>query len=86
MNVGAGVGLIVGSSLVGALVVVALWRGLAPAVAMPSLAALGSALGAGALLVQDHASAAEWAITVVVLGLLTPLHARLVFGRPGPGR
>lgn len=86
MNAGAGVGVIVGASLLGGLVLVALWRRLPSAVAMPALAGIGAAVGAGALLVQDHASGAEWIIATVALGVLTPIHARLVFGRPGAGR
>jgi hypothetical protein len=34
--------------------------------------------------VQDRVSTAEWTLTTVVLGTLTPLHARLVLGRPRP--
>jgi hypothetical protein len=40
-------------------------------------------VGAGALLVQDGVSGAEWALTLAVLAALGPLHGRLVFGRPG---
>ncbi len=47
------------------------------------LAASGAAIGAGALLVQGRASGAEWALTLAVLGAMTPFQARLVFGRLG---
>jgi hypothetical protein len=81
-----GVGLIVGASLLAGLVLVALWRRMPAAVAMLALAGLGAVMGAGALLVQDRASGAEWAIATIVIGVLTPIHARLVLGRPGAGR
>jgi hypothetical protein len=60
------------------------WRRLPPALAFAILAGCGALAGAGALLVQDRASGAEWALTLLVLGVLTPIHARLVFGKPGP--
>jgi hypothetical protein len=80
---GAGVALIVAGSLVGLIVVFVLWRRLAPAVALALLAGCGVAVGAGGLLVQDVVTAAEWTLTLVALGVLAPLHARLVFGLPG---
>jgi hypothetical protein len=83
---GVGVGLIVGASLLAGLVLVALWRRMPAAVAMLALAGIGAVMGAGALLVQDRASGAEWAIATIVIGVLTPIHARLVLGRPGAGR
>jgi hypothetical protein len=85
VRTGAGIGLIVAASLLAALVV-ALWRRLPPAVAILALAGIGAAVAAGALLVQDRASGAEWGIATTVIGVLTPVHARLVFGRPGPDR
>ena len=57
---------------------------LRPRVARPAgmvlAAAAGAALGAGALLVQDHATAADWAVVMGATVLLTPAHVRLVFG------
>ena len=47
------------------------------------LAASGIAVGAGALMVQAQASAAEWALTLVCLGVMAPFQARLIFGRLG---
>ena len=32
------------------------------------------------------ASHASWIVTLVVLGIIAPLHTRLVFGPPGPER
>jgi hypothetical protein len=75
--------LIVAGGLVSVLVLVGLWRRVSEPVALGLLAACGALVGAGALLVQDPVSGAEWAVTLVVLGFLTPVHARLVFGRPG---
>jgi hypothetical protein len=86
VRTGAGIGLIVGASLLGALLVVALWRRLPSTIAMLALTGIGAAVAAGALLVQDRVSGAEWTIATVVIGVLTPIHARLVFGRPGAGR
>jgi hypothetical protein len=42
------------------------------------------AIGAGGLLVQGDADAGSWVITLTLLGTLSPLHGRLVFGPPGP--
>lgn len=82
MNVGIGVGLIVAGSLVALTVVFAAWRRAPFVLSIVVLGVCGAAVGAGALLVQEEASATEWALTLVALGVLTPLHARLVFGRP----
>lgn len=83
MNAGAGVALIVAGSVLGLLTLFVLWRRLSLPVAFVLLAASGAAIGAGALLVQDRAVPGDWALTLFVLGVLTPLHGRLVFGRPG---
>lgn len=83
MNAGAGVALIVAGSVLGLFTLSVLWRRLSLPVAFVLLAASGAAIGAGALLVQDRAGPGDWALTVFVLGVLTPLHGRLVFGRPG---
>lgn len=86
MNVGLGVGLICGASTLGLLVAFGPLRRLRSAVSTVVFGLAGVAVGAGALLVQDEASAAEWTITLVALGVLTPIHGRLVFGRPEPAR
>lgn len=83
MNVGAGTGLIVGGVSLALLVVFAMWRRPPPPLTFGLLAAAGAAVGAGALLVQDHAGRGDWLITVGVLGVLAPVHARVVFGYPG---
>ena len=88
MHTGAGVGLIVAGAALAVLTAFGLLRVL-PAAAVLALAALaGLAVGSGALLVQDHAGGADWAVTLPVLGLLTPTHVWLVFrplGRPARG-
>ena len=81
---GAGIALVVSGSLLGVLIVFGAWRRLPPVVAFALLAGCGALMGTGALLVQEGASWFEWALTLGVLGVLTPVHARLVFGRPGP--
>jgi hypothetical protein len=81
--VGLGIALLVAGALLTLLVYFVLWRRVPPAVAFTSIAACGLILGAGALLVQDGVSGAEWALTLAVLAALGPLHGRLVFGRPG---
>lgn len=86
MAVGPGIALIVVGSLTGALVQLAMWRRLATAPALALLGLSGAAVGAGALLVQDRAGPGSWVVTLVVLGGLVPIHARLVRGRPGTSR
>lgn len=86
MNVGLGVGLICGGGGLGLLVAFGPPRRLRSAVTAVLLGIAGVAVGAGALLVQDEVSAAEWTITLIVLGVLTPVHGWLVFGRSQPTR
>jgi hypothetical protein len=50
------------------------------------LVAGGVVVGLGAIGLQDHASAAEWILTPVVLGALGVLHDRLLFAGEGPRR
>jgi hypothetical protein len=82
--VGLGIALLVAGALLTILVYVVLWTRVRPSVAFASIVVCGLILGAGALLVQDGVSGAEWAVTLAVLAALGPLHGRLVFGRPGP--
>lgn len=67
----------------GLLAVFVLWRRLPERAALGVMVVCGAAIGAGALLVQDRAGAGDWGLVVGALAVLTPLHARLVFGRPG---
>jgi uncharacterized membrane protein YfcA len=80
--VGTGVALIGAGVLLTPFAVLAMRREPTRLVALALLAVAGAAVGAGALLVQGDASRAEWAITLVALGSLTPAHAWLVFRRP----
>ena len=82
-NGGPGIALIVAGSLLGLLTQFGLWRRLPGLAALILLAVAGVAVGCGALLVQEGVGAGDWALTLLVLGGLTPLHGRLVFGRPG---
>jgi hypothetical protein len=78
-----GVGLMVGASAVG-LAVALLLRARLPAWAVASmLSVCGGVVGAGALLVQEEAGAADWAVTVTSLCLLVPLHVRVMLGPLG---
>ena len=83
MSDGAGVGLIAGGVVLLLVTVSVLWHRATVALAFGLLAAGGVAVGAGALLVQDHAGTGDWLITLGALSVLTPIHMRLVFGRPG---
>jgi hypothetical protein len=83
VNEGVGIGMIVAGGLLAILASFWLWRRLPMAVAYGVLAASGAIVGTGALLVQDEVGGPEWAITLVALGVLSPMHARLLFGRPG---
>jgi hypothetical protein len=86
MNAGAGIAFIAAGSVLGILTSFVMWRRLPGPVGVVLLAVSGAAIGAGALLVQEEAGPGDWALTLFVLGVLTPLHGRLVFGRPGrPG-
>jgi hypothetical protein len=81
-----GVGMIVTGAALGVLTSFALWRRLAQAPALALAAASGVMVGMGALLVQDSATAADWVVTLILLGTLAPIHSRLVFGTPGEVR
>jgi hypothetical protein len=80
-----GVATIAVASACGLVIVFFLWRRLPPVAALGLMAACGMAIGAGGLLVQEDVGPASWAVALVVLGVVTPVHARLVFGEPGCG-
>ena len=87
MHTGLGIALIVGAVIALLAMGFGLRRRLPRAVGIALAVAAGAALGAGALLVQDHASAADWAIVVPVMAFLAPAHVHIVFGpfgRSGP--
>jgi hypothetical protein len=81
---GTGVTTIVVASVVGLVVVLVLWHRLPAAVAFALMAACGVAVAAGGLLVQEDVGTASWVVAILALAVLTPVHARLVFGWPGP--
>lgn len=65
------------------LVVLARWRRTRGTAPLVLLAALGAALGAGALLLQEDPGVADWAVTLGVLAAAAPVHFRVAFGPPG---
>src|SRR4051794_20752622 len=85
MHDGVGIALIVDGAAVGLLFALPL-RTRAPAALVGVILALcGAALGAGALLVQDHdVSTTNWVIVMVFMPVLAPAHVRVVLGRFGP--
>jgi hypothetical protein len=83
VSTGAGVATIVGASALGLLTAFVLWRRLPPPAAYTVIAASGVGLAVGGLRLQDDVGTASWVVAVVALGVLAPVHARLVFGPPG---
>lgn len=83
MGVGAGIALIVAGTVVGLLTVFLLWHRIPAVLALVVASACGMCLAAGGLLVQEDVGAASWAFALVLLAILAPVHARLVFGPPG---
>jgi hypothetical protein len=68
------------------LAVLARWRRMSGPAPVGILAALGAAIGAGALLLQDDPGVADWAVTLAVLAVGAPLHFRFMLGPPGAVR
>ena len=85
MSRGVGVATIAVASACGLVTVFFLWRRLPPVTALALMAVCGMAIGAGGLLVQEDVGPASWAVALVVLGVVAPVHARLVFGPSGRG-
>jgi hypothetical protein len=83
VSTGAGLATIAGASALGLLTVFVLWRRVPAATAFAVIAACGVGLAVGGLLVQDDVGTASWVVASGALGVLTPVHARLVFGPPG---
>ena len=76
---------LIASSCAELLVVAFVLRPRIPALPSMALAAIGgAALAAGALLVQRHASAGDWAVAVPAMAFLAPAHIRVVLGPFGP--
>lgn len=83
MSTGAGVVTIACASALGLLTVFVLWRRVPAAATYALMASCGVGVAVGGLLVQDDVGTASWVVAVVALGVVTPVHARLVFGPPG---
>jgi hypothetical protein len=83
VHVAAGVALIVAGTVVGVMTVFLLWHRIPAALALVVTSLCGMCLAAGGLLVQEDVGAASWAFALVLLAILAPVHARLVFGPPG---
>ena len=87
MHQGIGILLIVAASAVGGFLVFGPpWRSMAAGPAIASVAACGVAIAAGGLLLQEDVGAASWVLALVALGIVAPVHTRLVFGPPGAAR
>ncbi len=84
MHRGAGIALIVVGTVFACLVMFRFWHRVPSPIAVGLLALAGAVVGCGALLVQDDVGAASWVVTLVAFVVLTPVHARLVFGHAGP--
>lgn len=82
--VGVGLVTIAAASALGLVVVFVLWHRLPGVTAFALMAAGGVGVAVGGLLVQKGVETASWVVAIVVLAVLTPVHARLVFGPPGP--
>lgn len=83
MDEGVGVALIVVGACLLTVTGLVLWPRVPVPAGLGLAAAAGLAIGAGALLVQEGASPADWVVTLAVTGSVAPLHGRLLFGRPG---
>lgn len=85
MNQETGVGLIAAGAAAGLVTAFVLWRRLPPALGIALAAACGATIGAGALLVQEQAGSADWAVALAALAAFSVAHDRAVFG-PAGGR
>lgn len=82
MRTGIGVSVVVVAGAL-ALLLLARWRRLPARTASICAAAVGVAVGAGALLLQEDPSVADWVVTLGLLGSFSPLHARMLVGPAG---
>lgn len=82
MRTGIGVSVVVVGGALG-LLLLARWRHLPARTASICAAAVGAAVGAGAMLLQDDPGVADWVVAVGVLGSISPLHARMLVGPAG---
>ncbi len=86
MDKGVAIGLILGGTAVSLIVVLVLWRLIPAWAALVGVSLLGALIGVGAMLLQDDPGPADWVVALGLLISFTPVHCRLVFGRPGPPR
>jgi drug/metabolite transporter (DMT)-like permease len=71
------------TTVLGLVLVFGLWHRLPERVALATAGAIGMALGAGVLLLQEDPGPWDWVAALGILAVGTPLHCRMVFGRPG---
>ncbi len=83
MGDSGGVVLIVVGSAGVVLTAFVLRRRLPAALVYVLLAAGSVALGAGALVVQDHVTTADWIVTLALLAAMGPAHVRFLLGAFG---
>ena len=83
VSTGAGVATILSASALGLVTVFVLWHRVSAALAYVLTTLWGIGVAVGGLLVQEDVGAASWMLAIVVLGVIGPVHARLVFGPPG---
>jgi hypothetical protein len=76
--------MIVAGASFACVVMFGLWRRVSGPLALGLVGLSGAVAGAGGLLVQDDVGAASWFVTMFAFVVMTPVHARLVFGPPGP--
>jgi len=82
VRTGIGVSLVVVAGGLG-LLLLAWWHRLPRRTALVLASALGAAVGAGALLLQDDPEAADWVVTLGLLATFAPLHVRMLVGPAG---
>jgi len=89
MSDGAGVAMIAAGAAGVALAAFVLRRRLPSAAVFVVIGVFSVVVGAGALIVQDHVTRADWIVTLSALAVLGPAHVRFLlgpFGAPaGPG-
>ena len=83
MDVASGVALIVTGSVLGLFTVFVVWHRVPAGLALPVTSMCGLCIAAGGLLVQEDVGPASWMVALVLLAIVAPVHARLVFGMPG---
>jgi hypothetical protein len=83
VRTGLGLALTTTATIAALVVVLTLWRRVAPGIALALVGALSAAGGVGVLLLQDDPGPADWVVAPAVLAAFTPLHCRMVFGPPG---